>query len=70
MDAIKFGSSVIYNQGLQIRYSKFYCISVLNEDSIINILINSADPDEMPQNVASHLSLYCLLCTLFMSRKE
>ena len=64
MDAIKFEWSIIYNQGPPVRNSKFYYISA-NEGSIIIILLNSADSDEMPQNVASHLSIHCLLMYSF-----
>ena len=45
-------------QRKQFRISKLRCISVLK---IVFISANSEDFDEMPQNVAFHPSLHCVV---------
>ena len=54
---------------IYIIYSRAVLVSVTSECSVTRIickiqtgtLANSADPDQMPQNVASDQDLHCLL---------
>ena len=53
--AMKSGWSIVYIEGSQVIILKIYCIVSLK---INFVLVNSADPDEMP-NAAFHLGLHC-----------
>ena len=50
---IKIPTEVLTLQELIIHFGLVYQIETL--------MANSVEPDEMPQNVASHLELHCLL---------
>ena len=51
------GMSIVHFKGLWARISNY---DVLTYPKNVLILVNSADPDEMPQYGAFHLTLYCL----------
>ena len=57
-DMVKLGWSIVYIEGSQVMISKKY---IFLTQKIDFALANSADPDEMPHNVAFHLGLHCHL---------
>ena len=53
IDTISMDLSILHFKGSQVELSNLSL-------KIVFILANSADPDEMPNYGAFHLSLYCL----------
>ena len=61
---IKSRWSIVSTEGSQVIISKNYRFAFLK---INVVLANSTDRDEMPQNVAFHLGLHCLMKYPFMA---
>ena len=58
-DTIKSGWSIVYIEGKRVIISKkIYYLP------ICFVLANSADPDETPPHVTSHMGLHCAPCII------
>ena len=56
-DMVRSGRSIVYIKGSQVITSKNAVFLSLMFDFV---LVNSANPDEMPHHVVFHLDLHCL----------